>query len=592
MKIKIEALRSPGSIYCMYVAVGSLLIFIFRYMFPGEEAPLLIFSQDWRAIRGLLTVIALFPALSLSALVIPFGIPSGESEGYTKYSSHLFRQMISPLTTAICASGIYAVLFFLVLPLAQNHESNLRFQGDMFRMARDRALEHGRAGEWIEASQFIGIADSVWENSPPLANLRTEVEVRLDESSFIERQLDIHGGVLASSLPGYWDPVDAADAIEKGETAFNERRFFDAHWLATLGRRIAQDGSPEEAAASWLASRAWNEIQSLRPTEAELQAFAIHRLKMEGYQAVISSEWIRAFYIFSELVELSPNDPDAWNFLAVSEAETEKVAFFVDEINVTSGETLTGTVFSLPWSLENGIVRQGRSVMRVASLSSTPDVAYGIGIEYMVFDSNARPLLNLEALYAKFLPITLDGQHKVLVMMRTLDRHDSVRRWEPEWNAWENTIYHPGSAQITLNVSYETFLMLSHMRQELSGMQLSELFAAKDISQETGFIPQVYEAEILNRLGACLFFLPMAVIAIIIGWNFRAKRRPRYLFFLSFPILPLVFNSIVYLCRIILSIVGTSLIFAMGFSAALALFIVILSLSFVLSLILLAAQHG
>ena len=585
MQINMTTLRSPAFIFIVYVIAASFFIMVFRFIFPGEVSPLPIFAQDWRLVRGLLTIIALYPALAFSALVIPFGIPS-EEDMYTKYSAQLFQRMISPLTTAIGATAVYALLFFLVLPFAQNHEDNLRFQGEMYRMARDQAMEHGRAGEWLEASQLIGIADSVWEASPELDDLRAEVEARLSDPRTIDR---LYASDDSSSA--LREPLNAVEAIMQAEAALNERRWFDAHWLATLGGHLAREGSPETSRAAMLAARAWNQIQSQQPSPGDIRAHELYRQKMDGYLAMQSKEWIRAFYIFRELLELTPHDPDARNFYAVSEEETKKVAFFIDEMQVTPGETLTSVLFSLPWeSTQSG--RQNRLVMRIGSLSASPDVAYGFGIEYMVFDANANLLFSLEAPYAKFLPITLDGQHKVLVMMRTLDRHIDNWSREPQWTAHRDGIYHPDSAQLTLEVSYETFLKLLHMRQGLPGMQMGDLFAAKDISQETGYIPQVFEAEILNRLGSCLFFLPMSVIAIVIGWNFRAKRRPRYLFVLSFPLLPLVFNAVVYLCRSVLSIIGTSLVLALHFSVAFPLFIGILALSFVLSLILLAAQHG
>ena len=229
--------------------------------------------------------------------------------------------------------------------------------------------------------------------------------------------------------------------------------------------------------------------------------------------------------------------------------------------------------------------------MRIGSLSSTPDYAYGIGIEYMVFDSDARPLLSLQAPYAKILPITLNDQPEVLFMMRALDRYDRNKRWEPKLLIQDNTIYRSGTAQITLNVSYETFITLSEMRQELSSLHIRDLFIAAYIAEEQGYIPEVYEAEVLNRLGACLFFLPMAVIAIIIGWRFRARQHSRYFFVLLLPILPMVFNGLVFLYRSVFNIVGITLLLSVGFSNALALFIVILAFSFIASLFFLAAQH-
>jgi hypothetical protein len=506
--------------------------------------------------------------------------------------------MMSPLVTAICAAGLYALLFFLVLPLARNSEANMRFQGEMYRLARDQAFAHRREGQWLEASQFIGICDTVWKNSPELTDLRTEVEIRLDESRTEAglRQAAREQSAGVSALPGQREPVDATEALALGRAALNDGRIMDAHWFGTLAGRIARTGSPEAADASRLASSAWNQIEQQRPSPLENRAYSLYQLKLSGYEAMVSGDWIRAFYLFQELIGLDPLDPDAERFLAASERGTREIAFFIDELEISSGETEIGTIFSLPGqsSTMYGGVRsasQARSVMRVSSLSALPDVAYGIGIEYMAVDSGAGLLFSLRSTYAKFLPITIDGQRQVLVLMRALERYDSSQRWEPEWSIPEGSPAR-GAAQVILPVSYETFLMLAQMRHGLASLQIRDLFTVRTIAPGTGYIPEVFEAEILSRLGSCLFFLPMAIVAIILGWSYRARRQPRLYFVLMLPVLPLVCNGLAYLCRTGLSIIGTSLVLAIGFSAALPLFIAIVAFSFLLTLILLAAQHG
>jgi hypothetical protein len=589
-----ETLQKPWVIFIIYVIVGSLFILIFRMIFPGEVSPLPVFSRNWSLIRGLIEILALFPALVFSALVVPFGIVS-EDEYFTRFSPRLFQRLMPPLFTAFAASGLYAILFFLVLPMAQSYEENLYFKGETYRLAKGRAQVHAEAGEWLEASQLIGICDVVWQNSPELTMLREEIEVQLEEMRFMENRRIIGtasgerpNSANVSAMPGQKEPLHAADAIAMGETALGEGRLFDAHWLAIVGSRIAKAGSPEKIEADRLAARAWNRIESLQPTIDERRVSSLYQIKMSGYEAMVSGDWIRAFYIFKELVRQSPTDPDAVNFLAASEKGTREVAFFIDAMDLSPGESLTNVLFSLP--VIQG--KQGRSVMRIASLSARPDYAYGLGIEYMMFDSNAQLLLSFDAPYAKILPIMIDGQQQVLIMMRALSSHDSTLRWEPEWNIYGEIPYYPDSAQITLDIDYETFLDLSEMRQRLPSMPINELFDISKTAGEMGYITQVYEAEILNRLGTCLFFLPMAVFIIIIGWCFRARQRPRYFFVLLLPILPLIFNGMAYLYRIILNTVGISLIFSLGFSIALPLFIAILVLVFIISLVTLAAQRG
>jgi hypothetical protein len=581
----------------MYMAAAALVIMGFRFIFPGEAAPLPLFSRNWRFVRGLLDLLNLFPALAFSALVVPFGLVSYE-DYHTSFSPQFFRRLMAPVITAICAAALYGPVFFLALPMAMNAEANMRFKGELYRLAKERAQIHGRAGEWEEAAQFTGICDGVWPNSPDLAALKTEIQIRLAEG-YYERE-DLRAASRAaesaqsadvSSLPGQKQPVDAAEAISLSEAAYNQRRYYDSHWLATLGERLAKQGSPEAAQAARQAGRAWNQIESLAPTKQEENQYSLFNLKRSGYQAMNSGDWIRAYYIFRELTILTPNDPDAVNFFAASEKGTKEVAFFIDEMGLSLGEILTGAVFSLPGSSADSSAADSRVVLRFASLSSSADYAYGMGLEYLSFDAQSKPRASLIAPYVKLLPITLDGKNQVLVQMRALDRRDSKQRWEPQWVLGAPS-GKGADAQITLDISFEDFLLLSQIRQGLSVLQIAELFEAAKIFGNAGYVSQIFEAEVLNRLGTALFFLPMAVFVIIIGWRFRAKSRPRYFFVLLLPVLPVVFNGVASLYRTVLNTAGIALILTFGFSAALAVFIAGLAVLFFISLIVLAAQHG
>ena len=592
-----KAFHSTAFVFAAYVIFGCLAVLVFRGIFPGEAPPLPIMARSWRMNRVLLDIIALFPALAFAALALSFGMDRFRGEGHSSgFSADLLKNRFKvPIITAISAAAFYALLFFMILPLAQGHERNMRFEGKIFRMASDRALAHGEAGEWVEASQFIAISESVWPGSPGLYDLRIDVDVELDRLRFARRDAvpaPARPPATLFDLPGHWDPVTTVEAMALSRAAYAEGRMFDAHWLATLGSRLAPANSPDSIAAAQFAARAWNQIETLRPTEAQLRAHRLFQLKVSGYQAMLSGDWIQAFYIFSELSELDPGDPDVRNFLALSEREIAGLAFFVDEMNVAIGDTIAGALFSLP--VEIGAWR-GRAVLRLASLSAASNVAFGVGLEYMLFDQQSRLMLHLHSPYAKFVPFMVDGyeaRHQVLVMMRALDRNDPEGRWEPSVEFAAEGVAPPPSAQFLLNVSYDAFLMLSHMRQDVSGMHIAELFDATGVSAETGHIPQVFEAEILNRLGSALFFLPMSIVAIAIGWYFRARRFPRFLFVPMLFVMPLVFNAVAYIIRAGLNVMGISLTLALGFPAALILFSLILAFAFVCSLLLLAAQKG
>jgi hypothetical protein len=583
---------TPPFIFVVYVLAASLLILIFRYIFPSEISPLPVFSKNWKLVRALIDIITLFPALAFSGLVVPFGMPS-EDEYFQNDDTpqNLFRRFEAPIVTAVCAAVVYAILFFLVLPLAQNKERNMRFQGELYKLAKYRAETHKRDREWVQASQFIGISDSVWKNSPELDELRAEVKINIDKLEMSSRQQRGKPGDSASvsALPGQKDPVDAGEAISMGETAFADGRFMDAHWLATLAGRIARPGSLEVAKAAMLASQAWNQIEIYQTGISEANAYSLYLLKKSGYELMVSGDWIGAYYIFQEHAARSPNDPDTKRLLEQCEKGTKEIAFFIEEVEVSLGDTQTNMILSLP-VVENGM--PGRSVIRIASLSTSPDRAYGIGIEYMAFDARSRLLFSFYAPNAKILPITIEGKPQVLILMRALDRLSPTRRWEPVWNVRNDNFHRPDESQIILDISYESFLATVKLRQGLPSLRLNELYIASEIADKAGYIPQVYDAEILSRFGSCLFFMPMAIVAIIIGWFFRARKRPRYLFYPLLPVFPVVFSGIVFLYRLSLSVISTSLLLAVGFSTTFTLLIIFLAVSFFLSLVILVNQRG
>ena len=588
MTINAEKLRSPHFVFILYMLAASLLIMVFRYILPGSEPPLLIFSHDWRLTRGILTLLDLFPALAFSALVIPFGIVSIE-EYRTTFAEIFSKRLMVSIIVAICAAVIYCVIFFLVFPTVKGNEENMRFEGELYQLAKKNAQEQSRIGEWQEASKFVDICERIWPESPELDALRSLISLNLDERHSEETDEKSHARAALSRewrdaelslLSGEKQPVDVTQAITLGQTAFNEKRYFDAHWLATLGMRLARAGGPEAANASRLASDAWNKIESQSPNRREEQRYRIYELKLSGYNAMQSSEWVRAYFIFLELTKLTPDDPDAINFLATSEYRAREIAFFIDEMEVSLGEILTGAVFSIP-------NQNGRAALRFSSLTEFDDFAYGMDLEYMQFDDHSHLLANVKARYAKLLPVNLNGKPQILVLTHALDRHNKNLSWDSEWMTG---IKKPGG--IILDISFEEFLLLSQVRRGLPNLQIFQLLDASNKLGSAGYVPQIFEAEILNRLGSAVFFLPMAIIVIVIGWRFRTKTKPRYLFALLLPVLPVVFHGFVFFYRSVLNTLAIWLVLSMGFSAALIVFIVALALSLFISLIVLAAQHS
>jgi len=586
--INTDKLRSPHIQFIIYMVASCILIMIFRFILPGSDVPLRLYSREWRLIKGVLELCDLFPALAFSALVIPFGIYSHEAN-YNSFSDIFFKRLINSVLIAICAAVVYGIIFFLVFPMAKNREENIRYIGELYDLAKMNMQNSMKNGEWYEANQFFDICDRIWYNNPELTDLKLEIEINLEmiKSEELEEKYLARAALTRDRRnsedfvsPEGQQALNATQAIAKGYESFNEKKYFEAHWLATLGRRLAERGSPEEANAARLASDAWNMISSLTPNNKEERIYELYNLKLSGYQAMNNGEWIRAYYIFQELLALTPDDFDAVNFLAASETGVKESAFFIDEMEISLGEILTGAVFSLPYN-------DGRVVLRFLSLTTSDDVSYGMGFEYMAFDLNSRPLASVKSQYAKLLPVTLNEKQQVLVLMHALDRMNEDNYYDGEWLIGDKIV-----GGIFLDISYEDLMLLSYIRRGLPNLQIDELYLAANKFGNAGYVYQIFQAEILNRLSSILIFLPMAIFVIILGWRYRIKSKTRYIFVIMIFVLPVVFHGFVFLYRSVFNIAGIWLILSVGFIPALIVCIAVTALTLFISLITLAAQHS
>lgn len=595
MKIKKESFLSPAGIFVLYLLSSSLVIFGFRFILPSERAPLPNFSFHWRLIEGVLEIAGFFPALAMSALIIPFGFKNIPQEEFTPFSPRFLEQLKASIFLAITAAGIYGLLSLLVLPLAENYRINIRFEGHLFQIAKNQAAEHGARQEWREAARLIAICERIWPDSPEIEHIRTETAINMETLRVYDSEaraeelyrINHQETPVYRGIPGQREGVNAAEALAMAQKALEEERYYDAHWLATLASRLARPNSFELNTAMELASRTWNVISSLEPDAQEAYAYNQYRSKREGYEAMIAGDWIRAYFIFKNLPSQTSGDPDVAKFLEMCEEGINGIAFFLEDMDLTLGEILTGAVFSLP--IKSSGARKGRFIARINSLSVFGDYSYGIDLELLALGDRGQLLYHVKAPYVKLLPVTQNSQPGVILIMRALDRDNSQIRWEPLWSGPERPPL--GEAQIMLDLAYEDFLLLARTKRGIDRLLITDLLEVEKKLGDYGYIPQVFQAEIIYRIFEPASFLSMAIFSIIIGWRYRAKKRPRYVGLPMLAVLPLVLNGALHFYRNILNTLAIWAVISFGLFQSLILFGAGVFVMFILMLITLAAQH-
>ncbi|MDR1216185.1 MAG: hypothetical protein LBK25_05855 [Treponema sp.] len=563
-----KQLSSP-IIFVLYVVISCFAVMVFRYVAPGTPAPLPVYAIKWRLIKGLLDVCDFFPAIVLAGFVVPFGVHIEDIRLFPRFSLYFLSRMTTMIIIAICATVVYGTLLFLVKPLTQNYRETLIFNGELFLRSKEDAQRKANEGKWIDAEKSILICRRIWATNEEIKSLAEQIQINatemrlvnaIDESrklyNITEESNDKQPKKQEMKLH---EPVSVAEALDMAHKALNEKRFYDAYWLASVGERLARRNGPEYKQAVTIEADAWKAINQMNPSIQESEAFAFYREKRNGYLAIEDEDWIRAYHIFYRLAVMNPGDPDIANFLALSKEKVPSLAFFLNNNELVLGEIISEAFYSLP-------MQDVRVVMRIGYLSVFPDAAYGRDIEIDAIDQENRLLCQMKASYCKVFS-QADSERGLIIMLCALEDGE---QFNPTIIGTNTELFE--NAQISLNINYDDFILLSKIQRGLDSFFIGELFRAQEKFGDYGYIPQVFQADIVYRIFGTATFLPIAILVIILGWRFRAKKTPQYIGIPMLFILPFVFNSFVLMYHEVINKTSILSVVGIGFVNSLIVF--------------------
>jgi hypothetical protein len=584
-----------------YLFLCFAMIMLFRIIMPGDSPPIKPFAFNWRLLRGVLTIADYFPALILSAFIVPFGYRIKEGEDMVFVPGDI-ASLTASVVRAIVAGCVYGLILFFIVPLAGDTVETMQSQTTLYHTSRAaiRTLLF-RGGvlapgaltdtELSHARQFLAVCDYIWPEGAELAAEREELYAEIEQRKV---QTSDKGTVAEEppanrSFTGQRQPVNATEALRFATAAMEEKRYYDAHWLAGLAGRLSPQGSIEQNAAARLASQAWAAVGLIEPTADDIRAHDNYQTKREGYEAMIAEDWIRAYYIFLELRLLTPDDPDLAKFIAKCEDGLKSIAFFIDEVAMTSPLLKTDAVFSIP-RIESG----GRTVIRTGSLSVFSDTAYALNIEILGFDALRRPVYSITAPYARIVPVTIAGRARSVIYMRALDRNNKELRWEPVWEGQrEQEAGQGGGAELVVDMAYEDIITACESDVGDTNYHFTSLHTAGARLPDYGFVPEVFSVLEIRSIAEPLMLLPLSIFAIIVGWRYRVRiGRARYVLIPMLVVLPVVFNTLVHLYRHLNNALAIWLALSLSLPAAIAVSIGISAVLFVIAIIALAYQKA
>lgn len=280
--------------------------------------------------------------------------------------------------------------------------------------------------------------------------------------------------------------------------------YFSAYYYASLALKL----DPARAEARRLMSQATGQIQSTDLSTMAKEKADLYKKKQAGFSALENDGPIQAYYIFSELMNVVPNDPDVQRYFPQALSQVQQVAFFRQEAENAIALPSMGTL-----NFVNRRTDSFRDLVHFGKLVESPDGIFAFDVEVIRTTPNGDVTLHFSVPYAKF-----SGQY---LLMHAIGRSDPGISVFP-------TVY-VGALPKTTGPIYQIFVPVNRLPAlAVSGTQRDALgffqlwSSVAELESFGHAVLPVYQ-EILMRLLLPFSFMSLSLFSISLGWRFRSR---------------------------------------------------------------------
>ena len=286
---------------------------------------------------------------------------------------------------------------------------------------------------------------------------------------------------------------------EKSKAAFDNKEWFNAHYYAELGIKLATPKDPNFEELKKLSTSAWNnltEYHNLAKTEGQL----IFEKKYQGYLALVQKDDLKAYYIFRELYQSSremQSDPDVVFYLQIAENRINERCFFVDEtFELKSFESSNDVYFSYEFADGSRDIVYFKRMTTVASTGNS--IQYLRALTIISVSRIGEIFRTMTVPYAKVLPVsvkTLTPTTKALmgiddsidcvpyIMLKSVGRDSPDIHNEPLYK-YQNGETANTPEYLLLSIPYDNFLLLEKSISTPESMSLPSLIKIVNMAKK------------------------------------------------------------------------------------------------------------
>lgn len=526
----------------------------------------------YKTTNALCSMLDFLPSILFTAFLLACSIEFSNVRGAgARFSAEIalvFKKIIVAALLVTFAATLGTLVF---LPFETSKKKVMQEITPMLSEYLETARLHRLQKKPGIASQYVKRALILDPNNKDLKKLDRQLEAEQKELEAIqraERNKSYNETNLNSNDKSFLaldeSKMSPEQMTKKAKECFDNKDFFEAHYLSVQAESISEAGSSSAKEARELAEKAWERLQKAQMEE--LTAGNIFfRKKMQGYTALINGDFEEAYYIFHDLSQedaRKARDPDVIRYLDKSQTILLENYFFIDETyDASRFESANNIYFAIPHDNGERDVVLIRGVTDVEGSGGMLRYLRGLSIhsfdQYGKWKSSmstpyakmmSRSVLSLDKESAKDLSAPQSVKNVPFVMLRSVSRDSRENKNEPVWTFNEKSA-NGGAAKEKLffPIPYEDFSLILISAAGNGNLNPFSLNRMARKAPDYGYSSEVFSVESLNRIFYPFMFLIILIFVATIAWNYRLASGAIFKFKWIF-ILPSL-NAVFYLAE-------------------------------------------
>lgn len=316
---------------------------------------------------------------------------------------------------------------------------------------------------------------------------------------------------------------------------YKEKDYFNAHYYAELAMKNTNERDINYRELRTISAEAWNKIEEIRVKE-RTEANKVFERKVEGYNALLENDNVKAYYIFHALYleeKGRVKDPDIVFYHSLAEERLKNACFFTDEtLNLSYFESNTDIYFSINNLDRSRDIYYINGITEAVEGSTLIQYLRGFCTVHLDFEGNYKSgvyypyakMTNLDtSLFSTEERMRLRIPEKVkfvpYILLHSIDKDtNSFVHKGQVIKGEEGTT---GEGYLVLPLDFEHLSLIKDASEGAASMKLPSLYSFINIASNYGYSKNVFLQTLLNRLLFPIFFLIIMIAVAILAWQGR-----------------------------------------------------------------------